>query len=88
MNDRDFLYWLNGFFELSEENKGLTVKQVEIIKQHLSLVFTQCQIIDDNETKNISSNIVVEDNPTTEDIIKNQGVFPFHSHPISTKRFC
>ena len=38
MNERDMLYWLRGFFELTDA-KTLTEKQVEIIKNHLDLVF-------------------------------------------------
>lgn len=38
MSERDFTYWLQGYFELSETG-GLSEKQVEIIKEHLSLVF-------------------------------------------------
>lgn len=38
MNSIDFCYWLQGHFELSESNQ-LTEKQVEIIKNHLNLVF-------------------------------------------------
>jgi hypothetical protein len=34
-----FVFWLQGFFELSEPNTPLTDKQVEIIKNHLKLVF-------------------------------------------------
>jgi hypothetical protein len=39
MTSKDFCYWLNGFFELSEPNKSLTTEQVQIIKNHLKLVF-------------------------------------------------
>jgi len=39
MNSKDFVYWLQGFFELSEPNKALTPEQVQIIKNHLKLVF-------------------------------------------------
>lgn len=38
MTDRDFVYWLNGFIELSNP-VTLTEEQVKIIKQHLHLVF-------------------------------------------------
>jgi len=38
MSSKDFVYWLQGFFELSEA-KGLTPRQTEIIKSHLALVF-------------------------------------------------
>ena len=40
MEATDFCYWLQGFFELSEDKK-LTPKQVEIIKDHLQLVFNK-----------------------------------------------
>lgn len=39
MNAQEFAYWLQGFFELNEEDKSLTKKQVKIIRDHLSLVF-------------------------------------------------
>lgn len=38
MQDRDFIYWLQGYLELSEANIGLTLRQVEIIKDHIALV--------------------------------------------------
>jgi len=38
MQSRDFAYWLQGFFEISETNQ-LTEKQVQVIKNHLNLVF-------------------------------------------------
>ena len=38
MTSRDFVYWLQGFFELSEV-KTLTEEQVKIIKTHLNMVF-------------------------------------------------
>ena len=38
MRSVEFVYWLQGFFELSESNT-LSEKQVEIIKNHLKLVF-------------------------------------------------
>ncbi len=44
MTSRDFCYWLQGFFELSEVNDdpaktALTVRQVETIRNHLHMVF-------------------------------------------------
>ncbi len=39
MKSDQFIYWLNGFFELSEKDKPLSVEQVQIIKNHLKLVF-------------------------------------------------
>ena len=38
MKSTEFIYWLQGFFELSESN-ALTEKQTQIIKNHLKLVF-------------------------------------------------
>ena len=38
MNSRDYCFWLQGFFEISETEE-LTMKQTEIVKKHLSLVF-------------------------------------------------
>lgn len=38
MNERDFCYWLKGFFELSGET-DITEEQAAVIKEHLDLVF-------------------------------------------------
>lgn len=38
MTSRDFCFWAQGFFELSE-TKTLNEKQTEIFKAHLNLVF-------------------------------------------------
>lgn len=38
MNSVDFCFWLQGFFEISGENH-LSSRQVEVIKDHLNLVF-------------------------------------------------
>ena len=38
MTSRDFVYWLQGLFELSDV-KSLNEKQTELIKRHLALVF-------------------------------------------------
>ncbi len=37
MTSRDFCFWLQGYFELG--NKTLTGEQVEMIQDHLNLVF-------------------------------------------------
>jgi len=39
MTSRDFCYWLQGFFELSEPEVELNAKQVELIRKHLNMVF-------------------------------------------------
>lgn len=41
MRSRDFCYWLQGFFELSKDNRGLTEDQVRMIRAHLNLVFKE-----------------------------------------------
>lgn len=38
MTSRDFCYWLQGFLELSEKNE-ISPRQVEIIRNHLNMVF-------------------------------------------------
>lgn len=38
MTPREFCYWLQGYFELSA-NGTLNPSQVEIVKNHLNLVF-------------------------------------------------
>ncbi len=38
MNSRDFVYWLQGLFELSSP-KELTAEQTDLIRRHLQLVF-------------------------------------------------
>lgn len=38
MTSRDFAYWLQGFFEISNQ-KSISADQVKIIKNHLNLVF-------------------------------------------------
>lgn len=40
MNERDFLYWLRGIFEVLDPD-SLTKEQVDIIKRHMKLVFPQ-----------------------------------------------
>lgn len=39
MTSRDFCYWLQGFFELSDPHLGLTQEQADLIEKHLALVF-------------------------------------------------
>ncbi len=42
MTSRDFVYWLQGFFEITEaggKTEGLSPEQVSVIKRHLNLVF-------------------------------------------------
>jgi hypothetical protein len=40
MTSRDFCYWLQGLFELTDADRdGINPAQAEIIKRHLALVF-------------------------------------------------
>ena len=39
MRPQDFTYWLQGFFELSDQNVTLDDRQMQTIKDHLALVF-------------------------------------------------
>ena len=39
MTPQNFTYWLQGFFELSDELNELNDRQLQIIKDHLALVF-------------------------------------------------
>lgn len=43
MTPRDFVYWLQGLAELSTTT-GLSPKQWNIVKQHLSLVMTNVTV--------------------------------------------
>lgn len=38
MTSRDFAFWLQGFFEISNV-ESITKEQTEVIKNHLNLVF-------------------------------------------------
>lgn len=39
MQSRDFVYWLQGYFELAPDDARLDAAQVKAIKNHLALVF-------------------------------------------------
>lgn len=41
MNERDFCYWLKGFFEMNSNTLYLTREQTYMIQEHLKLVFNQ-----------------------------------------------
>lgn len=40
MNSDQFVFWLQGFFELTESN-NLSANQVKMIREHLKLVFNK-----------------------------------------------
>lgn len=39
MKAEQFCFWLQGYFEIGENPQGLSQRQVEIIKNHLKMVF-------------------------------------------------
>lgn len=41
MTSRDFCFWLQGYFEITQvdEKPGLTLAQVDLMRRHLALVF-------------------------------------------------
>lgn len=39
MNELSFAYWLQGYFELTDSGQPLSAQQVQVIKDHLELVF-------------------------------------------------
>ena len=39
MKSRDFVYWLQGFFELNGSNDPISPLQTQLIKDHLAMVF-------------------------------------------------
>lgn len=50
MQSRDFCYWLQGFFELTEDQSGITEEQTQKIKNHLDMVFAH-EITPDGQLK-------------------------------------
>lgn len=38
MTTRDFVYWLQGYFEISD-TKTMTEREIGVVKNHLNLVF-------------------------------------------------
>ena len=51
MTTKEFAYWLQGYFEISGA-KGLDERQVEVVRDHLALVFTKVtpdRVIDDTK---------------------------------------
>lgn len=39
MTEREFCYWLQGWFELGAGPEGMSEDQVRVIREHLELVF-------------------------------------------------
>lgn len=69
MNERDFYYWLQGFFELSGA-KELNQRQVQIIKEHMELVsykktHTSMEDVEQNEKANTIKKQLLNDGVKT-----------------------
>lgn len=41
MDSLQFCYWLKGYFELTDSEQQMSAQQVQIVKDHLDLVFTK-----------------------------------------------
>ena len=41
MEFKDFCYWLQGYLELKDKKDPMSVKQINIIQQHLNLVLNK-----------------------------------------------
>lgn len=85
MTSEQYVFWLQGFFELSESNT-LSEKQVEVIKNHLKLVFyheidpsyssdpkvqEEMQMIHDGRT-NITGELIIDRPSTPVEDIRNR----------------
>ena len=59
MNEVNFCYWLQGFFEMTESST-LNTHQIKMIKQHLNLVFDKKV----QDTSDVSDELgkILEDN--------------------------
>lgn len=80
MEERDFVFWLNGFLEL-ENPKTLDKRQTQIIKDHLKLVFQK-------ETPN--RNILKKKNKGVEPkhIIFNDNILPQNNNGTGGTLYC
>lgn len=62
MNETNFCYWLQGYFELNKSEE-LTIEQVKVIKEHLALAFNKVTVLkaydsDINNLNNFDMNIL------------------------------
>jgi len=94
MNSTQFTYWLKGFFEISD-SKELTDKQVQIIKDHLNLVFTKVtpyRSMPSISPGNTTSDVNIEPgNPIYKSIFEslpNNGVVCSSSEELPPTSYC
>lgn len=65
MTERDFVYWLQGYFELfGDDETALNERQVKAIKEHIKLVLTKAPMIS-KEHKDLFTRISEESLLTT-----------------------
>lgn len=78
MTPENFVYWLQGFFEISNP-KELNEQQIEVIKNHLGLVLT-------NVTDDTAPEKVKDFGKRIQDIMKNDKTFICNSG--GNKKYC
>jgi len=64
MTPEQFVYWLQGYFELSEETTPVSVTQVKTIKNHLNLVFAHIDAPDPTGALTAAHQGLPKPNPT------------------------
>lgn len=87
MTSRDFVYWLQGYFEITDPTE-INEKQTDLIKKHLNLVFKHeidPSMGDEKHQQELNS-IHNADNSawTDDDVIKKFGPKPSSEHLLST----
>ena len=73
MNSRDFMYWLNGYLELSETT-GLTNSKLSVVRQHLKLAI---------ETEAQETHLVNQERSALIDKMRNESGVPHHNSAYS-----
>lgn len=79
MQSRDFCFWLQGFFEMTQDtadNLSLNSTQVKLIKEHLDLVFR-------HDTEPVQSPSVNTTGPSNPDWFKDVKL-----PPVNTGVYC
>ena len=86
MTPRDFVYWLQGFFEITGK-ESITPEQVKMIKKHLDLVFEKSDITNpDKQVKDTIQEILDRANKKIPDPIgiwpRSPYTYPYIGDPI------
>jgi len=77
MNDREFIYWLQGFLELTKE-ETLNEEQMQVIRDHIAMVLTKV-----TPERNIKTNAGKEE--TTIDIFVDKQKYERYDPRTSRK---